>query len=67
MGRLTNLPFTRLTSCAWGKGAGADGLLLVTSREEKGAGASPAAGALAVVAGSGGRGSPGGCGLVRLP
>ena len=67
VGRLTNLPFTRLNSCAWGKGAGADGLLLVTSREEKGAGASPAAGALAVVAGSGGRGSPGGCGLVRLP
>jgi sugar lactone lactonase YvrE len=66
VGRLSGLPFTRLTSCAWGRG-GEDGRLIVTSREEKGEGASPAAGALVAVSGSGGRGSAGGCGVVALP
>jgi sugar lactone lactonase YvrE len=64
------LPVTRVTACAWGRGegegAGRD-TLLVTSREEKGEGASPAWGGLFGVRGTGGRGAVGGCGVVALP
>ena len=68
VGRVQGLPLTRLTSVAWGKGEEA-GSLIVTSREEKGEGASPVAGCVCVVLGTGGRGAGGGegVGVVRLP
>ena len=55
VGRLSGLPLTRLTSVAWGRGEEA-GSLLITSRAEAGEGASPVAGAVLCVRGTGARG-----------